>query len=465
VGLTAVAAALALHGPALRAPLIYFDDFQILVASWTWPAARANLWLPMNEHAMPLGRLSTWGLARLGGGLGAMPWLTALQGPLALAAGMALLYAFVRRELGHPFYGLAAMSLFGVTSVYQQAVDWFAASFSVLALDTLLLALLAAQRWRQTGRPVYLGLCALAAGLAPAWFASGILAGPLCCVYLLGDASWRPATLRRSVANLVPLLGSAAFLAVSLPRSADYILHLEHYQMRGKTNAVEAFDPLVGLVNTGRSVVDNLALGVFGISAVECPPLLVPVALALLAAACVWWWRPARPRRLLWLGLAFILFNYLLVYSARAAWDYSGHMTQWPWGRYHLLPQLGLTLLVVGGLPARQPRLFQLDPSGRLTPAQAGALGWLIAVLVVVQAPRAMLAVNEYEPEQARVFRLIDDTDARCRAHHIDAATARAALEPLNYGYFGRVNGWEFLRGSDDPRPVPVEEARRLLQP
>src|SRR5436305_11225723 len=77
------------------------------------------------------------------------------------------------------------MILFGVTCVYQQAVYWFAASFSVPALDTTLLALLAAQHWRRTGRPRSLLLAAAGAALAPAWFASGILAGPLCCLYLL----------------------------------------------------------------------------------------------------------------------------------------------------------------------------------------------------------------------------------------------------------------------------------------
>src|SRR5206468_4244356 len=138
-----------------------------------------------------------------------------------------------------------------------QAVYWFSASFSILTLDTLLLALLAAQRWRQTGRLQYLALSALWSALAPGWFASGILAGPLCCLYLLPQAErdapaaekaqpwWRHLALA-----LVPLLGSVAFLAVSLPRTANHILHLEHY---GDKTAVQAFSPLTGLVYTGRS--------------------------------------------------------------------------------------------------------------------------------------------------------------------------------------------------------------------
>ena len=64
---------------------------------------------------------------------------------------------------------------------------------------------------------------------------------------------------------LTPLLGTMAFLAVSLPLTADAIQHLEHYRDQNLT-AVEAFQPLTGAWYTVRSVVDNLALGVFGIS-------------------------------------------------------------------------------------------------------------------------------------------------------------------------------------------------------
>src|SRR5262249_60566507 len=133
-------------------------------------------------------------------------------------------YLFVRRELGHPFYGLVAISLFGVTSIYQQAVGWFSTSFSVLTLDMLLLGLLAAQRWRQTGRSWHLALCVLWCGLAPAWFASGVLAGPLCGLYLLvpqrsspGKAPPSPrAPLRRCAVAPLPLAGRASRLFVWL---------------------------------------------------------------------------------------------------------------------------------------------------------------------------------------------------------------------------------------------------------
>ena len=140
---------------------------------------------------MPLGRLLCFALESLAGHLSFLPFVISMVGPLALLLAMLLVYVFVRRELGHPFYGLLALVLFGVTSVYHQAVWWFAASFAVLALDTMLLGLLAAQRWRQTGRGIYLDLTVLACLLAPGWFAIGILAGPLCCLYLMQNAECR----------------------------------------------------------------------------------------------------------------------------------------------------------------------------------------------------------------------------------------------------------------------------------
>lgn len=466
-------AALALDGVALGHPVLVGDDFQILVRSWTWRGAVDSLWEPHNEHVMPLGRLTTWALAALAGPAANRPRVLLGQGPLAVLLGMGLLYRFVRRECAHPLYGLLAAALFGVSSVYQQAVFWFSASFSVLALDTALLALLAAQSWRQTGRVRHLLLAAGWAALAPGWFAIGILAGPLCCLYLLppekaGAAGPPlPRLVRHVLAALVPLLGSAAFLAVSLPRTAERILHLPHYG--DHKTALQAFHLDTGLLYTCRSLVDNLFLGVFGVSTwpgVVCPLPVVFAALALLALAGAWWWRGAPHRRLLLLGLGFILGNYLLVYGARAEWSYVVQLHTW--SRYHLFPQLGLALFVCGGVPRWEGGRLRLLPAGVLSGRQFRALAALVGVLFLVQSPRgaigAWLWTRGYA-EQQRVLRQIDAMDARCRQLHIDRDTAREALPPLEVPEsWGRENGWLLLRGSADPRPVGVEEARRLLE-
>ncbi len=507
-GLAAVAA-VGVHYYSLVHATLFWDDFQHLIRSWTWARTQATLWEPANEHAMPLGRLTTWVLVHVAGRATAMPLAAALQGPLAVLLALGLLYPFVRGELGHPFYGLLAAILFGVSSAYDEAVTWFSASFSVLTLDTLLLMLLAAQRWRQTGRAGWLILSALFAALAPAWFASGVLAGPLGALYLWpreeGSAGtgkgWKRGGAWSRLLNLAPLAGTALFLAVSLPLTARQILHLEHYY--GKT-ALQAIQPKVGLVYTARSLVDNLIPGALGVSDVVSPPWLVGIGLVVLAAVGLWWWRGAPRRRLLLLGLGCILASYLLVYSARAEWEYERMSI---WTRYHLLPHLGLVLFLCGGLPRWQGR-FGLQPSGALSRRQALVLAGLVVLLFASQVPRGVLLNlwrRDLRPQQMAFLERIDEVDARCREDQIPGETARRVLKdelgrspellavldaapeagfPADLPWPGLAatteerlpgwlqipgctpaeNGWDFVRGSDRPRPgLTTAEARRLL--
>jgi hypothetical protein len=267
------------------------------------------------------------------------------------------------------------------------------------------------------------------------------------------------------------VLGSAVFLAVSLPRTAERILHLPHYE--GKTT-LEAFHLLPGLENAGRSIVDNLFLGMFGVSGLRylvCPEPWVFVVLALLAAAGIWWWRGVRQHRLLLLGLGCIFMSYVLVYSARSekGWYYltddgNGLHT---WSRYHLFPQLGLALFLVGGLPRGEGHWLRLDPAGLLSWRQVAVLTGLVAVLFLSQLPRGLIGAEywtRYYEEQQEVLRRIDVMDTRCRQFQIDRNTAVRALPVLDIPESGsRENGWLLLRGSSDPRPVPVEQARQLL--
>jgi hypothetical protein len=490
-------ASLALYARWVVRPYLLVDDFQILLHSWTWQRTWDDLWVPANEHAMPVGRLTTWLLVRLAGQAGAVPYVAGLQGPLAVVLGALLLYLFVRRELGHPFYGLAAAALFAVSSVYQQAVYWFSSTFSILTLDTLLLALLAAQALRRTGSWVYAHLCVLGVALAPTWFASGILAGPLCALYLLppepGDGTGLAGRARRWLSRLpvalVPLYGTALFLLVSLPRTAETILHLPHY--REKT-ALGSFHLGPGLVYTVKSVVENLLLGALGIGSVTIPDRLVLVVwLVLLPAGVWWWWRAPAGRRLMVLGLGLIFASYLLVYSARAEWLEDIRMNTPMWSRYHLLPQLGLALFVVGGLPRWAGR-WRLAPGAALTPRHAAALLGLVALLAVTQVPRVIQttvtdwttdtgeratlaerykADEELRQEQLQALRRLDVAGALCRQHHIGAATAEEALgwEDIPGGGRSpenRINLWEFLHGSPDPDPsITPDEAKRLLAP
>jgi hypothetical protein len=462
---------------------LWEDDFGILAQSWTWQRTRAGIWVPQNEHAMPAGRLLTYGLVQLAGRPTGLPRATALLGPTSLVIGMLLLFVFVRRELGHSIYGLVAMTLFGVTSVYQQAVWWFAAAFVIPAVDTYLVGLLAAQSWRRERRYTSVVVIFLAAALSPTWFATGILAGPLIAVYLV---PWRntamgPAQEGRLAAWVGPaaaLAGTVVFLAVSLPFTAEAILHTSHY---GEKTAIEAFDPVTGLVWTGRSIVDNLVFGISGVGGLPLavPVFVVPAFLVALAALLWWWWRPVlrggaagKGARLLPLGLAMIGANYLLVYSARASWGYNV-MTLLHWSRYHLLPQMGLALLVCGALPAWlerfEPRTADeaLRRSDRLLKWQTWGVACLVGICFVVQLPRAMLSYFPLFPlpRLEALLRRIEEVENRCQKYHISAQEARLALGPLELTeWYGEVDGWDFLQGSAQPDVRPPEEVRRLLE-
>src|SRR4051794_7268787 len=59
------AASSALYARWVVRPYLAVDDFQILLRSWTWQRTWDDLWVPANEHAMPVGRLTTWALVWL----------------------------------------------------------------------------------------------------------------------------------------------------------------------------------------------------------------------------------------------------------------------------------------------------------------------------------------------------------------------------------------------------------------
>ena len=90
----------------------------------------------------------------------------------------------------------------------------------------------------------------------------------------------------------------------------------------------------------------------------------------------------------------------------------------------------------------------------------------LVAALFVVQAPRSLVVYGGIDRDgQLAALRRVGAVDERCRRHGIAADTARRALPPLPIpGEPEAFDAWELLRGSDEPREMTVEEARRLLE-
>jgi hypothetical protein len=254
-------------------------------------------------------------------------------------------------------------------------------------------------------------------------------------------------------------------LLISLPRTYTTIQHLEHYH--GAT-ATESIHPLVGMEYTCRALVDNLLLGQLGIPQVsepirmQAPLAVVIVVVPLLLVLGGWWLWRAPHRRLGFLGLALIFSSYGLIYSARASWDYD-FLVQVPFSRYHLFPHLGLVFLIIAGL--KDPCTQGSGVSG-LTRGQLRFLWMVLALCLAIHLPRGLLVYYTHVPGQRIDLLEIERVDALCRKHRISAQTARQALPPLKIrASYTKIDGYTFLRGSEDPLPTSVEEARRILKP
>jgi hypothetical protein len=478
----AILGMVSLHLRPLLHPWLFDDDFALLNDSWDWSRTRQNLWEPYDNNVWPLERVASYFVVRSAGRVTLLPRITSLLGPVALASAILLVYLFVSREMGHRFYGLLAAIVFGVSLKYNQAVTWYSAVFLTLMLNTLLLALLSAQSWQRSGQTSSMTWCVIWVALAPAWYPTGILAGAFCCLYLFPLDRWhgegagadQPVSRFKVILpTLLPLLGTLIYLGISIPQNLNRLFVERRFDGR---NVMETFNPIVGLAYAARSVVDNLIIGALGTSGSTCPPWLLPVPLILIGLAGCYWWRQAPRRQIMLLGCGLIFLSYWLTYSARATLPYAGeeHSVS-QWSRYQLLPFLGLVFFACGGLPSRQGTLFQLDSSGQLTRGQVGALSLLLAILIGLQFPLSWIGHvrTDYDAEvQMADLRYIEEVDARCQAHRISAETAREALGSfeIHYsttpgaGYPPRINGWQWLRGSDDPLShEDLDEVRNLL--
>ncbi len=70
-----------------------------------------------------------------------------------------------------------------------------------------------------------------------------------------------------------------------------------------------------------------------------------------------------------------------------------------------------------------------------------------------MQAPRGLLCYYAPNPQQAQTLGFIDRVGDLCRERRISAEAARRELGALPMPESNtKVDGWELLRGSDDPK-------------
>lgn len=435
-----VVASLLVHMGTLVAPVIQNDDFVIVQQSWTWERTRANLWEPMNEHCWPVFRLAVYAIDQCSGGITGVPLAAMVFSRLALIAAVCGLYLFVKRERG-PFAGLVAAMVFGVTAVYAEGVYWLAASPGVACVATAAVALLGGQRWVHEKRWTGLVTAVLASAVAPGWFGGGALVGPLVGLYLFGR---RPG---RWWAWAMPVAATAAYFAVCVPLAGERMTRPPHH---GGKSAVQAFDPLTAVGNTGRAVTDQLVLGSVGVREVSCPVWVAAVVTPLAVAAWVWWWRRAGWSRAVLVGAAFVLLTYLLAYGMRAAWSYPDLLVRW--SRYNIFPQFGLAVVIGCGMSG----------AAAVTPRRQWLVLGMTAALLVIQLRHGYFSGPHAGSVSHDQLRRVEEVDARCREHRIAADDASAVMTADNPG-FPHEYLWQCLWGSPNPEPRSPDEVRRLL--
>ena len=423
-----------LHLRTLVLPTLATDDFGIWLSSFTWNETVRNLWVPTNEHTWPWMRLTTFALAQLAPSNATVPWMfLGFTHAVALLV-VWLLQRFVLKETGNRTASLFAAMLFGVSATYAEAIYWYAASPALAALVCGLLGLLGSQRQSRVG----LLLSFLGPLLAPGWFAGGVLMGPMIAIYLAGKRRWWAA--------VVPLLGTATYLAISLPMSAKQILHSEHYQ--GRT-ALQAFDPLLAVWNSVRSLADHTFLAQLGVWNIALPAwLAVPVALAVLVALA-WWWKRAPHRGLILVGVVLLLMNNLLIYGARAAWSYSELLVMW--SRYQVFPQFGLALILAGGWR-------NWEPSRKMFLS-------ILGVMFLLQLPRAVLGCFHISPDQAACLKQLDEAQRTCVELGITREDLIRAMPAEPIPNSADHNRWNYVRGASEAKLTDADAILAALSP
>lgn len=201
------------HLHRLGHPSLFTDDVYRIGDLQTKPL-KALLFRPFEEHMAPLFEVVSWVTWHSAGQrLVHAPLAFTLMSYVPFVLSLWMLGLLVHRELGSLGTALVAVAAYCLSSLHAEVVYWYSASsFSWALLFTLVTLLCLAPKARQKGQ-WNLGWSALAAALAPAFSAIGLLAGPLGAIRVAASSD---GTARRGVrtAALTPVLGTLLYLAV-----------------------------------------------------------------------------------------------------------------------------------------------------------------------------------------------------------------------------------------------------------
>lgn len=411
----------------LAHPSIFYDDV-VRIAQLHDNGFVRNLFVPINEHMQPFFQTITALAWRSTGAYAAgLPRAMAIASAIPFAASLVLLAILVSRTLGSRTTGLAAAALFSFGSLsYFETVVWYSASSFQWALMFALIALIAVERagaedGRRVSRLACWTLTFVASALAPACCGVGLLAGPAASLWWLADRRGR-LELSRLARAMIPVAGTAAHLLVCFTFGYQTKLSAQLHD--------NPYRP-IGLLNVYRAPIDVLLPALVGWRNID-GVLPEAVVLALFVAglgAVAWGAVRSRHRRILAVGTFLILANYGLIYGAR----YLPGDDHWVLGveRYHLLPQLGLTLILAAALA---PALRRLD--SRPLARMSAALGLAVILLALHAGSLSTLAAFYRFPDQPRTLAAIDRLTETCRRLGITRAQALRSFDPIRRKWY-----------------------------
>ncbi len=433
IGLLLCAGPLWLWGVPLRWYYLKSDDFVYLAWSRTPVAVRGHLATPYHGHVAPLYMLETHLLARLAGTMEALPVVLGWASYATLVLAMAAVGHVVARESGRVAHGLAAMAAVGLTSVLGPTLLWYAAVQALAAGTAIVFMLAALQSWRIRGGWWRLGGGLLAATAAPLFWSAGYAAGPVGMAYLWADGR---AACRRAAAIVAgSSLALAAIVWCLVGRGFAPASHLASRPLGG----VLVVDAMV--VHSAQAVCEALVLNNLGLDAATTVGQAL-VFTVLLAGFWAWSrWRPGadgsttgpRINPLEAAGAVLVIATFGLIFAARGT--ESGFDSLRTLGWYDAMAELGTVLFVAGWCAGRLP---SPPPAAVEAPGRRELLvvGFFIAVMLTLQAPRADRVIFDYEGAAAlqgpdSPIRSSHRTPADIAAQARDQRQALAALDHL----------------------------------
>ncbi|MHB1560488.1 MAG: hypothetical protein ACYC61_23800, partial [Isosphaeraceae bacterium] len=187
----------------------------------------------------------------------------------------------------------------------------------------------------------------------------------------------------------------------------------------------------IGLLNVYRAPIDVLLPALAGWRNIDgvLPELVVLALFVAGLGAVVRVASRSRHRRILVVGAFLILANYGLIYGSR----YLPGDDRWVLRveRYHVLPHLGLTLILAAVIA---PALRRLDR--RPLAGTGAALGLAVVLLALHANPLSTLAAFYRFPDQARTLAAIDRLTETCRPLGITRAQALRSFDPIRRKWY-----------------------------